>query len=144
MKKLNKKGFTIVELVIVIAVIAILAAVLIPTFATVIQKANESAALQAARNAYTEIMAVTTADLNELGTSIINSETAGNDSGKPTTATATAVKTILAELKVTSVKYTAAGTNADETLEFVVNGYTVKNTITAKAENSKTGWTITK
>lgn len=57
MKKLNKKGFTIVELVIVIAVIAILAAVLIPTFATVIQKANESAALQQARNTYTEYIA---------------------------------------------------------------------------------------
>lgn len=57
MKKTNKKGFTIVELVIVIAVIAILAAVLIPTFATVIQKANESAALQQARNTYTEYIA---------------------------------------------------------------------------------------
>ena len=44
----NKKGFTIVELVIVIAVIAILAGVLIPTFSGVIQKANESAALQKA------------------------------------------------------------------------------------------------
>lgn len=44
----NKKGFTIVELVIVIAVIAILAGVLIPTFSGVIQKANESAALQEA------------------------------------------------------------------------------------------------
>ena len=51
MKKLNIKGFTIVELVIVIAVIAILAAVLIPTFATVIEKANRSAAMQNARNA---------------------------------------------------------------------------------------------
>lgn len=44
----NKKGFTIVELVIVIAVIAILAGVLIPTFSGVIQKANDSAALQKA------------------------------------------------------------------------------------------------
>lgn len=47
--KLNKKGFTIVELVIVIAVIAILAAVLIPTFSTVIANANRSAALQEAK-----------------------------------------------------------------------------------------------
>lgn len=49
----NRKGFTITELVIVIAVIAILAAVLIPTFTGVINKANESAALQKAKNAYT-------------------------------------------------------------------------------------------
>ena len=39
----NKKGFTIVELVIVIAVIAILAAVLIPTIAGLVRKANISA-----------------------------------------------------------------------------------------------------
>ena len=48
MKKLNKKGFTIVELVIVIAVIAILAGVMIPTFSGIVKKANESAALQEA------------------------------------------------------------------------------------------------
>ena len=38
----NKKGFTIVELVIVIAVIVVLAAVLIPTFASIIKKADTS------------------------------------------------------------------------------------------------------
>lgn len=49
-KLLNKKGFTIVELVIVIAVIAILAAVLIPTFSNVIESANETATMQEAKN----------------------------------------------------------------------------------------------
>ena len=52
MTRLNKKGFTIVELVIVIAVIAILAAVLIPTFSGVIQEANTSSAHQGAANIY--------------------------------------------------------------------------------------------
>ena len=42
MKASKKRGFTIIELVIVIAVIAILAAVLIPTFSNVIQKAKEA------------------------------------------------------------------------------------------------------
>lgn len=46
MRKTNKKGFTIVELVIVVAVIAILAAVLIPTFAGIIKSANESVDMQ--------------------------------------------------------------------------------------------------
>ena len=46
MKKTNKKGFTLVELVIVIAVIAILAAVLIPTFSNIVKAANISADLQ--------------------------------------------------------------------------------------------------
>ena len=54
--KKNRKGFTIVELVIVIAVIAILATVLVPTFGNVITKANESKAVQAARNEFTEYM----------------------------------------------------------------------------------------
>lgn len=44
--KVLKKGFTIVELVIVIAVIAILAAVLIPTFANLVDKANETVDMQ--------------------------------------------------------------------------------------------------
>ena len=55
---MNKKGFTIVELVIVIAVIAILAGVLIPTFSNIISKANDSAALQEARNTYTDYIAM--------------------------------------------------------------------------------------
>ena len=52
MSEINNKrrGFTIVELVIVIAVIAILAAVLIPTFGSIIEKANYSNALQTAQN----------------------------------------------------------------------------------------------
>ena len=69
MKTTNKKrGFTIVELVIVIAVIAILAAVLIPTFSGVVQKAKDSAALQEATAAYkmtigmTEYASIATAD----------------------------------------------------------------------------------
>jgi len=45
-----QRGFTITELVIVIAVIAILAAVLIPTFSNVIKKANQSADQQAVAN----------------------------------------------------------------------------------------------
>ena len=62
MKKLNKKGFTIVELVIVIAVIAILAAVLIPTFSNVVTKANDSARLQKARNAFVQWSSEETTD----------------------------------------------------------------------------------
>ena len=59
MKKTNKKGFTIVELVIVIAVIAILAAVLIPTFSGIIKKAKINADTQVARNLNTSLAADT-------------------------------------------------------------------------------------
>lgn len=54
MRKTNKKGFTIVELVIVIAVIAILASILIPTFSGVIGDAAISAATADAKSAYSE------------------------------------------------------------------------------------------
>lgn len=57
MRKCKKMGFTIVELVIVIAVIAVLAAVLIPTFFDIIDKAQESALLQEIANAYKEALA---------------------------------------------------------------------------------------
>ncbi len=53
--KNNKKAFTIVELVIVIAVIAILAAVLIPTFSNLIQKSKVSADQQLIRNLNTAL-----------------------------------------------------------------------------------------
>ena len=56
MKKMNKKGFTIVELVIVITVIAILSAVLVPTFAGVISNSKDSAAAQEAKAAYTQYL----------------------------------------------------------------------------------------
>jgi len=56
-KKFNNKGFTIVELVIVIAVIAILAAVLIPTFSGITNRAEESARLQETRNAMMNYLA---------------------------------------------------------------------------------------
>ena len=57
MRKTRKKGFTIVELVIVIAVIAILAAVLIPTFTGVIQNARTSSAQSQARNLWVQYTA---------------------------------------------------------------------------------------
>ena len=59
----KRKGFTIVELVIVIAVIAILAAVLIPTFASLIEQARVSADTALVKN----LNLVLTADEAENG-----------------------------------------------------------------------------
>ena len=68
MKK-NKKGFTLVELVIVIAVIAILSAVLLPTFSGIINKARQSSASQTARAVFTDFSAVhCPGDMDKLST----------------------------------------------------------------------------
>lgn len=64
MKKFNKKGFTIVELVIVIAVIGILAGVLIPTFSSITQRANETAAMQEATAGRDAILVLTQGTMN--------------------------------------------------------------------------------
>lgn len=64
MRKNNRKGFTIVELVIVIAVIAILAGVLIPTFSSVVKKANKSAIDQEIAAARTTLLTVENGQLS--------------------------------------------------------------------------------
>ncbi len=63
MKNSQKKGFTIVELVIVIAVIGILAAVLIPVFSNLTEQANLSADKVAVKNMNTAL--ATSQILNE-------------------------------------------------------------------------------
>lgn len=62
MKKFDKKGFTIVELVIVIAVIAILAGIMIPTFANVTDNAKKAAVEARAAELYKNAMAADMAD----------------------------------------------------------------------------------
>lgn len=51
MKRSTEKGFTVVELVIVVAVIAILAAVLVPTFSEVVRNAKVSKDVSLCKNA---------------------------------------------------------------------------------------------
>lgn len=64
MRKSNKKGFTIVELVIVIAVIAVLAGVLVPVFSGVINNANKSAASQEIGNEWTAYLVAKKGDVS--------------------------------------------------------------------------------
>ena len=66
--KKAKKGFTLVELVVVIAVIAILAAVSVGAYFGVTESANNSKAEQEAKQAYTQLQTKTLAGL-ELGNS---------------------------------------------------------------------------
>lgn len=55
LKKLtNKKGFTLMEMLIVVAIIAVLVAIAIPTFTGQIEKANQAADAANIRAAYAE------------------------------------------------------------------------------------------
>ena len=56
MKKRNQKGFTIMEMLIVVAIIAILVAIAIPTFNSALTKSKEAADVANIRAAYAEMM----------------------------------------------------------------------------------------
>ncbi|MBQ3269742.1 MAG: type II secretion system protein [Clostridia bacterium] len=57
MKKNNKKGFTLAELLIVVAIIAVLVAIAIPVFTSQLEKSREATDLSNIRSAYAEAMA---------------------------------------------------------------------------------------
>ena len=53
--KQNKNGFTLMEMLIVIAIIAVLIAVAIPVFASQLEKAREATDLANVRSAYAQV-----------------------------------------------------------------------------------------
>ena len=77
----KKKGFTIVELVIVIAVIAVLSAVLIPTFSNLVKKANVSSDTALVKNLNTALAADTN-EHNTMGDALTAAKEYGYDIAK--------------------------------------------------------------
>ena len=76
MKKLkNSKGFTLMEMLIVVAIIAVLIAIAIPTFTNQLEKAREATDMANIRAAYAEVMA--SALTGEEGTDVTYTEAAG-------------------------------------------------------------------
>lgn len=57
MNKTNKKGFTLAELLIVVAIIAVLVAIAIPVFTSQLEKSREAVDAANIRAAYAELMA---------------------------------------------------------------------------------------
>jgi len=57
LKKNNNKGFTLAELLIVVAIIAVLVAVAIPVFTTQLEKSREATDIANVRSAYAALMA---------------------------------------------------------------------------------------
>ncbi|MEE1377163.1 MAG: prepilin-type N-terminal cleavage/methylation domain-containing protein [Oribacterium sp.] len=56
-KKLNKKGFTLAELLVVVAIIGVLVAISIPIFTSQLEKAREATDAANIRAAYAEVAA---------------------------------------------------------------------------------------
>lgn len=78
MKKSNKKGFTLVELVVVIAIIGVLAAILVPSMLGYVKKSRLKTANANAKTAYNAISGMVT-DANTQGTPVNPVSLAGTD-----------------------------------------------------------------
>jgi prepilin-type N-terminal cleavage/methylation domain-containing protein len=93
-KRNNKKGFTLAELLIVVAIIAVLVAIAIPIFTSQLEKAREATDLANIRSAYAEASA---AALSDEGKEVDN----GDTKVTYTAATEKTAATYSAEVKIT-------------------------------------------
>ncbi len=79
MKKMNKKGFTLAELLIVVAIIAVLVAIAIPVFNAQLEKSRQATDLANLRSSYAEAMATLLTDgVSGSGTQYKMQETAAS------------------------------------------------------------------
>jgi len=76
LRKNNQKGFTLIELMIVIAIIGILAAIAIPNFLSYRKRGQDSAAQASAKNFYNTTMAYF-ADVTSTGTAVAPADQVG-------------------------------------------------------------------
>jgi len=74
MKKLNKKGFTLAELLIVVAIIAVLAAIAIPIFTSQLDKAKVATDQANIRSGYATVSSTALTDSKTSGTWYLNAD----------------------------------------------------------------------
>ena len=121
LKKMNKKGFTLAELLIVVAIIAVLVAISIPIFSAQLEKAKEATDMANIRSAYAEVVAAYLGDSKEHLASVdLKSDTSNYKSDENSEIAGVLYKNILSgnaasscEVKVTADgKVTIGGQNA--------------------------------
>ncbi len=105
MKKMNKKGFTLAELLIVVAIIAVLVAIAIPVFSSQLEKSRDAVTVANLRSAYAEAV-----------TAYLGAEDTGN--ADFTAATDTAKATVKVSKVVAKGAETGFKNDVDKELPF--------------------------
>ncbi len=126
MKKNNNKGFTLMEMLIVVAIIAVLVAIAIPVFTNQLEKAREATDAANIRSAYAEVMA---AALTDATTEVNGVKVTGADGARTWSKTVEAVQkqTNWQNKSITEI----AGIKVADSGEGVIT-----------AAKAKTSWTI--
>ena len=112
----NKKGFTLMEMMIVIAIIAVLVAIAIPTFSGQIEKANQATDAANCRAAYAE--AVLNALENDGVGSATTDSTMKSDAWDKLTDTKDIGGVLVTEIKKTKGKTMTVSVAANGTVTF--------------------------
>lgn len=127
MKRLNKKGFTLAELLIVVAIIAVLVAISIPIFTSQLEKSRDAVTLSNIRAAYAQAQTAYLTESSD-GTDVVYTPAAN---GKNATV----------EVKGVVSKGTQEGLNNLDQLPFgaKVTTWTAKDSLGGNAKS----WDIT-
>ena len=107
-KKRNNKGFTLAELLIVVAIIAVLVAIAIPIFTNQLEKSKEATDVANIRDYYAEISTALVADELDYGTANSSITVSGGKTAKVTTALASASGDFVITVSGVDVKQSVA------------------------------------
>ena len=130
MKKNNNKGFTLAELLIVVAIIAVLTAIAIPVFTSQLEKSRESVDLANIRSYYAEIVpAIMTGDFDKANGSITVGGTLTAKTPEGVKNADGAFQNFTVELETFAPKQSVA--NWQTTADMEIGGYKIPTTADA-------------